>query len=384
MRYVESPAGRPEETFDVASVRLQPGYGEVGDHSSGGICFEPRVWTQDNHSQMQDEETDGPDPIAGALADPDSMYGKRIGEEALARERGEKPDDIGKDPGDSAERAAIFFSLESPMEKDPPTDPELTREIEIKPPTDQKKRSYGPWCLGHQAGSPIREIARATGWSVLLESFSPLNDMSALLVYGKQPLYKVFIALEKTGYTWKRSGSVLLIRPSDSLLRRAREISDALIADYRQRYERQGGYSLGDMAELVSSLTDIQIVESLYPTGLMGYDSQILVKDSGSREALRFYHSLSSLQKSVLASSSGIPLSQLSSREWQRIRKAVPSHVQDADLTGAAIRLMTTKGGAYAFIVEIAHEEYGKPRELWSCHLDLPAHNSPPDEEEWQ
>ncbi len=268
------------------------------------------------------------DPILGAgdpmsiylLSKPDSKFGKAFAgamfdiEQGVPKEQVMKAlDSMFQDDQDMAEASA----QESPTEKTPPTDPELTREVDLGKLTTG---SGNPQDALSANAVAVHEIAKATGCTVMLEAFTKPAAVSTYLKPGKQPFYKILIGLEKAGYEWKSEEKTLRIRPNDWAVRRSWCIAESTIAYWRERLEKQGCFTIEDMAAMFLGLTDDQIMRTLrrdpdvsYAIGISG--------DRGDHElsVLRLYATLSPSQKASLSTREGLWFSNLSDKQWDYI-----------------------------------------------------------------
>ncbi|MCX6376590.1 MAG: hypothetical protein NTU88_11255, partial [Armatimonadetes bacterium] len=280
------------------------------------------------------------------LARPDSPFGKLFGKGLLALDEGMPMDEVNKQLyPQSADPSFLADALarKSPTEETPPTDPELTREIEI----DAKAMPVGMSAMMsagkiHESqGKATAEISRALGMPVLLESYSMNMPIAMFVKPGKQPVYKVLIALEKAAYKWSRGENTLRIRPEDWALKRSYEIPESLLAYYKNLLEKQGVLTLDDLAQLANGLTDEQIQNTLskdedvnFAVGALGGD---FVREG--RDILRLYAALTPAQKEALNTESGLPFSQLSDSQWERLRSIITDRLGGLDIAEGSILL---------------------------------------------
>lgn len=309
------------------------------------------------------------------IVNEDPRFSKYVGEAALAVDSGRPPSEVTNEMHAQVGQlisAEGFLGRESPTEKDLPTDPELTREIEIK---EFPSKLLDPNCGPADTGPILKEVARATGWPLLFESFDRLNALTPTLASGKQPLYKVLIALEKTGYLWERDQDILRVRPDDWRMKRAGEISEEFAAYYKQLYEKQSKLTLDDIAELVSSLTDYQILNSLEATEIAGLlDRQITGRSSEMRGFLRLINSLSPEQRTASASGSGLPLAQLDSQQRKRVEAILGEREQNTSVAECVIGMITPSGhdASPGLFLDITEQGKNETQRL-SYHLILPS-----------
>ena len=240
------------------------------------------------------------------LMDPSSKLGKLLGEGLFALDEGGSMKDVGEKFDDSLKDPAFLADLltkESPTEKNPPTDPRLTREIEIPEALSPKNMEQSPAGPSDELGKAMAQLSAAIGCPILMESFTGLMPPVVFLTPGKQPLYKVMIACEKAGMTWELTDDdTLRLRPTDWALRRSYEVQESFIAYYKGLIEKQGMLTFDDVAGLTGALTDGQITYSvLSDPNLQRVLMTPLAGDINSpRDVLRLYDSLSAQQKNAL------------------------------------------------------------------------------------
>ncbi|MCX6376470.1 MAG: hypothetical protein NTU88_10640, partial [Armatimonadetes bacterium] len=235
------------------------------------------------------------------------------------------------------------LAQDSPTEKNPPTDPELTREVEIK---DVLNGAGGRAFVGNDSeknqGKILAEISRAMGGPLLKESFD--TEMAPIGLYihpGKQPLYKVLIALEKAGSIWNMDDGVLRIRPSNWALLRSYEIPESFTIRYKDLLDKYGELTLDDIAGIASSLTDGQIQHALAQASDLQPAVECITQGrSATREVLRLYASLTEEQKTALDGDAGLPFSQLTNAQWDRLSVVLDDRLGGLYIQDGSIRLM--------------------------------------------
>jgi hypothetical protein len=238
------------------------------------------------------------------LAGQNSPFGNIFGKMLFAFDEGASLDEAMKQISAEAQNGSFLadtLARKSPTEETPPTDPELTREVEIDPKgigggmADLMGRGPSP----QNQGKAVAEISRALGIPTLLESFSSDMPIALFLKPGKQPVYKVLIALEKAGYKWDRGDGTLRVRSEDWALKRSYEIPESFIAFYKDLLEKQGELTLDVLAQIASTLTDEQIQNTLSKDEDLGFAVSTLGGDffGEGREILRFYAALTPAQK---------------------------------------------------------------------------------------
>lgn len=254
------------------------------------------------------------------LGQPDSPIGKLFGESLQAIDDGQNFDEVGKrlnEVASSPEFLAESTAKDSATEKEPPTDPRLTREVEITeeiPVLSLSDRQP----VDEAMAKTLTVVSEAIGMPVLLESFARLVPPGGHIRKGKQPLYKILIGFEKCGYAWDLSEDALRVRPRDWALRRSYEIPETYLARYRAILDKNGEFSLGDVASIAAELTDEQISNTLMANPDFGEILSITMRgEMGSTgPMLRLYNSFTPQQKAALASQEGLSFAQLTGDQW--------------------------------------------------------------------
>ncbi len=300
------------------------------------------------------------------LARSDSLTGKLFGKMLLAIDEGMKEGEMEKLMEDEMGNPDLFaetLALESPTEKEPPTDPEMTREVDLgelpkvntfEPDTD----------LPETIGKEVIAVSKAIGKPVLLESFLGSMPMGIFLNSGKQPLYKILIGMEKAGYNWTFGDGTLRLRPDDWALQRSYEIPESTLAKYSEILKNRE-FSLDDLAGLATELTDGQITNTLMEMPEFTFLVMSMQSDfgGGSRELLRLYGSMSSQQKSAVQADPGLGFSQLSGPQWDRLNVIISDEFGGVYVLDGAIVLTTPEADAegypytFDFTVQVGGEE---------------------------
>lgn len=286
------------------------------------------------------------DPILGSgdpmsiflLSKPDSRFGKVFAEAMLDLEQGAPADEVMKtlnsvfgDEQSMAEAAA----KDSPTETVPPTDPELTREVDLGKLTTGSGNASDALSANAVA---VDAIAKATGFAVMLESFTKPTSIATYLKPGKQPFYKILIGLEKAGYEWKSESRTLRIRPNDWAVRRSWRIAESTIIYWRDRLEKQGCFSMDDLAAICFGLTDDQITRTLQYDPNVGY--ALSMRRDGAdheRSMLRLYATLSPSQKATIATKVGLRFSDLSDKQWDYVAPVIMDRLGGVSITDGFI-----------------------------------------------
>lgn len=280
------------------------------------------------------------------LISPGTSVSRIEGECNLALEAGEPKKEVEKRLLPKLDDRAFMseaLAKESPTEKEPPTDPELTREIEIEADGMPPLKDSLNYALREEPKTQnriLQEISRALGWEVYYESFNKARPLGAFIVPGKQPAFKVLIALEKAGYEWKHGDKSLRVRPDDWAIRRSYEIAGSFMAYYKDRIERNGELTLDDLANIVGSLTDEQFDHTFVVDPDFAFlNSSMVLAGEAKRDILRMYASLTSQQKEDLNGETGLAFDQLTDAQWDRLSTVISEKAGGAYLTGGSIRM---------------------------------------------
>ncbi len=317
---------------------------EAGMLGLGGVAF--ITGTMPNSKQNDELFGAGTPMTMFPMITPGSGASKLFGEAMLAIEGGESLKSVGQRLEPKMEDPAFLSQMiakDSPTEKNVPTDPELTREIEIKAdalPGAAAAKSVGNMQQVDQSKTLV-EISRATGWPVLFESFRQTMPIAMFIKPGKQPIYKVLIALEKGGYKWERGEGTLRIRPSDWATKRSYEIPESYMIYYKNLLEKQGEFSMDDVAGIASSLTDEQLTNTLVVDPDLGFLMPALMGGiiSGPRDTLRLYASLTPEQKQALYAEGGLPFSQLTDAQWDKMNSIITDRLSGVYVTDGSISI---------------------------------------------
>ena len=305
------------------------------------------------------------------LVGPNSIVGKMFGRMLLALAEGATQEEAMK-LMQSPDRDMIADSLKrkSPTEENPPTDPELTREVEM----DKTYFSEGSNLIksASDPGKMVEAISKATGMPVLLESFKSPIPLEVFLKPGKQPLYQILIGIEKAGDVWEIENKMLRIRPEDWALQRSYEIQDSFMAYCKDLLTKQGEWTLDDIGYIAVSLTDDQIQNTLANDPDLSMAAISLSGASfmgGNRGLVRTYGLLTPDQKAALRSEAGLSFAQITDKQWEYLNPVLADKLNGVYAVDGIIRLKPmselekekhVQMPVFEFTVQIANEE--KPR----------------------
>ena len=300
---------------------------------------------------MPGQQPDPNNPFGGmpmgffSLMSPSSVGAKVFGELLFDVEAGASMEDASSKLQSKYGSEAMMLQMlarESPTEKDPPTDPELTREVEIKADAlpDTKTLRLESKAAYEAQGKAIAEISRVLGEPVVLESFTNLMPVSVHLKSGKQPVYKIMIALEKADYSWEHQDGVLRIRPNDWALRRSYLIPESYMAYYKDIWKNKGELSFDDVTSIVCSLTDDQLNHTFLADADFRFLAGTLSSSfGGSRDILRFYGALSEVQRQSLESEAGLAFRDLSDAQWDQMNKIITDRFGGIYVTDGSVHM---------------------------------------------
>lgn len=294
-------------------------------------------WTADAAFAVIDKKEQG--------ADPEELIGEVFGESEPMQD----------------EYAGLYSAAttgKSPTEQNPPTDPSLTREVEL----GKAKFEFSNTDVKDDS---IQVISKAIDRPVMLESFDDRSTPVAPWLHpGKQPLYKILIALEKGGFTWAYDGAVLRIRPTDWALKRSCEVSKSFIQYYVNLLDKRGKLTLDNIAEIASSLTDEQL-SSMFFKWPQKYNFVLTSElDPGNLDVLRFYADLNNSQRTLLKGKSGLPFSQLNIAQMQQVSEIIADQLGGVYVVDGNVRIEQAPPGSnigmttFAFTAQTDESEH--------------------------
>ncbi len=191
-----------------------------------------------------------------------------------------------------------------------PTDPDLLQTI----------------VLGDRPFASLAEvqqfIAQETGISIISDYFTLYGPYIPEHVREGVPLWRLLYILgehEFYGdlYLWEKAGKCLVFHRADWYALAKQEVPEALIADWRARLDEQGELTLDDFAEVAVILDSLDLPATNLPDDLqraglhVGFDQ--------NRWALLLYASLSPEQIEKLRRPEGLPASDMTIAQRQRV-----------------------------------------------------------------
>ncbi len=229
----------------------------------------------------------------------------------------------------------------SPTQENPPTDPFLTREVEIgKLPRMEAASTIDPT---HQAeGDAYAELSRAIGMPVLVETFSKTLPVGLFIKPGKQPFYKVLISLEKAGYVWDFGEGMFRIKPEDWATNRSYEVPESRLIFYKELLKKNGFFNLDDLAAIVTEFTDAQIQNRLIAEPEIMYATAATLMNpmgGSSLDMLRLYGSLSTTQKQQARLNVGLPFASMTAAQYDYIGGLIAENLGGLEVLDGSLQL---------------------------------------------
>ena len=324
----------------------------------GGLAF---LYARPGDQQTGDGVRAGLLPMSSL----DSKIGNLFGRHLLNLEEGMDPEEARKinDEVETPEGLADLMARKSPTEENPPTDPELLREIEILEVMGAIQSGAQSPKLMEDQGKMMGEIARAAKIAVLLESYASMVPVSGFIKKGKQPFYHILVAAEKAGCVWELGEGTLRIRPDDWAIHRSKEISESFLNHYKALIEKNGELTLDDLAMIVVALSDAQIETTLANDPDLGGILTMVTRDREHRDVLRAYGLMNPYQKSLLTSENGLPFAQLTDRQWGYLEEIITDRLGGVHIIDGSIRIAPQKDepGVEVFQLKI-HTPNEEPR----------------------
>lgn len=324
----------------------------------GGLAF---LYARPGDQQTRDGVRAGLLPMSSLNSKIGNLFGRKL----LAWEEGVDPDEARKinDEVETPEGLADLMARKSPTEENPPTDPELLREIEILEVMGAIQPGTQSPNLMEEQGKMMGEIARAAETAVLLESYASMIPVSGFMKKGKQPFYHILVAAEKAGCIWELGEGTLRIRPEDWAIHRSQEVSESFLDHYKALLEKNGRITLNDIAAIAVDLTDAQIAGGLGRDPDLGHILATVIADKGPRDVLRAYGLMNPHQKSLLTSEDGLPFAQLTDQQWGYLEQIITDDLGGVQIIDGSIRIAPQKDepGVEVFQLKI-HTPDEEPR----------------------
>jgi len=165
-------------------------------------------------------------------------------------------------------------------------------------------------------------IAQETGFSIISDYFTLYGPYIPEDVREGVPLWRLLYILGEHDfygdlYLWEKAGKCLVFHRADWYALAKQEVPEALIAEWRGRLDEQGELTLDDFAEVAVILDSLDLPAANLPRDLQraGLHSGFSV----NAWALLLYASLSPEQLEKLRSPEGLPASDMTIAQRQRV-----------------------------------------------------------------
>jgi hypothetical protein len=203
----------------------------------------------------------------------------------------------------------------------PPLSPEEQRAPDLLP-------DRGTWPPELPTLGDVSEaLHQTTGLEIVADSFvrDRLDAETAAALNGHlQPVARLLDRVANSlDYTWRKEGNVLYFRSRHWPRNRAEEVPERFLRPFRQRVQRTGAATLDDLAGLAAALTDAQARGLSHYWGWYFQDTPALPPIGGSggfygcRRLLRFWASLTPMQRAAALKGVILPFSRLEFRQRQ-------------------------------------------------------------------
>lgn len=231
------------------------------------------------------------------LLDPDSKLANLMGKAVVKSQDENRPiQDVMKDM-----QGEMMTALMSEIRKEEageassehPDDPALDEKVKMKP------EGTGL----HQVQQALQE---ASTFSVVSDSFGQaFGGVGKLDVAGEKPIKDVLKAVSDTMlYNWEKHGKMLEFRDKEWYRKRAAQIPQAWIDGWRNTLKNTGTLDIADLAQ-IAALTPEQVSVNLADDEDLSR-ARVPWVAMGNRELLKFYGSLTEVQRAALMSKMGL------------------------------------------------------------------------------
>jgi len=201
----------------------------------------------------------------------------------------------------------------------------------------------GPWPNWPTLGEVIEVLHQATGVEFLADSFVR-ERVKPQWVTERQPVARLLDRLaQELDCTWRKEGSLLILRSRAAHWDRALEIPERLVRPWQQRAAERGALSLDTLSELAAALNDNQALGmGLYwgwylegeQSGFSGgYEFYL------QRQHLRFWAALSPAQRQQALTGAMVPVAQMSGAQRGAFVTALTDPLIEPWEPGAALVL---------------------------------------------
>lgn len=197
-----------------------------------------------------------------------------------------------------------------PLNQHPTDDPDLQAKVTLKP--DSAKLVDVEKSLAETAKMGVV----SDSFGDLYRGYSPRGQ-----VPGTETVLKDM--LDRIGdiyvYNWDKQSGIIELRDRNWFKKRAVQIPEEWLEKWRNEFTGTGTLGLDSLAE-IAQLTQDQLMNNVATDDTL-YSSAYVI--FGSRDILRFYGGLSSEQRSMLMSKSGMDLAALSQDQFDDVSKII-------------------------------------------------------------
>jgi|GEM_PF-1208547 len=300
------------------------------------------------------------------------------------------------DVAGSANKDIDYYFMYDPI-LDYPFDPDLTKEINAQLTDDMLKsidaatKTIGDMAYPRLSYQMLQKtIADAAKLNIVSDSYAVvLGD------YKPEPKAKISKVLENLCRgclcNYEKHGSTIELRRRDWFRRRASQIPDELVEEWRNEIKQNNILSLDTYAQMVT-LTREQIEENISSDALLDKSIGIFWERRDTEGLMRFYLQLNPWQRKLLFSEDGLDTSMLNKEQRQYFKEMFQYGLRTAwweckdfgntdnqalikaSTKTAAINEMEvikdTGGIQYTFDVTVDMDGNTK-KDLWTIHLPL-------------
>lgn len=208
-------------------------------------------------------------------------------------------------------------SMVAPMEEDPmerarrlAADPVLGKKAELKLPPQQPRTGFLA-ALGntYRVAEILPEVEAAYGVRIVGDAYNRLAMSGINPPKGEQPLYRILDEMAGSTRRWERDGDLIRFRSRTWAFDRRAEVPMRYMRRWLAVREKQGGFTLDDVAEIAGLLRDEQ-VDSLMFAAMEcdAADITDFVLVATNRDPLRLYARLLPAQRRHLLAGGTIPV----------------------------------------------------------------------------
>lgn len=188
-------------------------------------------------------------------------------------------------------------------------DPVLGKKAELKlPAIEPRPGLLGMFGNAHRVAEILPKVEATYGVRIAGDAYNRLAMSTIPAPKGEQPLYKVLDDMAGATRRWVRDGDLIRFRSRTWAHDRRAEIPTRYMRRWLAVRERQGGFTLDDVAEIASLLRDEQIDSLLFSAlECEAGDITDFVLVAGNRDPLRLYGKLIPAQRKHLVAGGTIP-----------------------------------------------------------------------------